>query len=65
MFDEKLNDDEFALPRATVDKLIQKSNKNYMSKDARECIRAFSKRFLLLLTGKANKNCEAEKKENN
>ncbi|OQS55080.1 DR1 [Ecytonucleospora hepatopenaei] len=63
MFLEKNKEEDSSLPRATVDKIIQGVNKNYMAKDARECLRMFSKQFLLLLASNANKHCIEEKKK--
>ena len=66
MFDEKI-EDEYTLPRATVDKLIHTilNKKAIISKDGKEIIRIFAKKFLLIIAGEANKKCENDKKKNN
>ena len=63
MFEDKATEDEFSLPRATVDKIISKINQTTVSKEARDCIRIFGKKFLKCLAGYANKICEEEKKK--
>lgn len=64
MFDEKI-EDEYTLPRATVDKLIHTilNKKAIISKDGKEIIRTFAKKFLLIIAGEANKKCENDKKK--
>ncbi|ORD93863.1 NC2B [Enterospora canceri] len=64
MFDEKIEDD-CSLPKATVDKLIHSTlaSKTLMAKDAREVLRSFSKKILIILAGEANRKCEEEKKK--
>ncbi|KAL6121530.1 hypothetical protein NUSPORA_01534 [Nucleospora cyclopteri] len=64
MSKEKM-DEEFSLPRATIDKLIQETLKSEasMAKDAREIVREAGNIFLLAISAEANKICELEKKK--
>lgn len=58
-------DDDNSLPRATVDKLILShlKSKSSVAKDARELIRVFCKKFLMIIASSASKKCDLDRKK--